>query len=149
MPSYLPKRCKTAMAQLYIRTKVSSEKSVIYMHKHQNMKGENETLQFPRCNVAFTTFLHQTPCGFAWCLFPPGERVSLPCRLIRHKGSPRGPADQSAPGQDRTYQKRTSTKHYRYWFSRDAPRCPCAITPDSVIGSGHGQEPRTLTEVQR
>lgn len=110
MPSYLPKRCKTAMAQLYIRMKVSSEKSVIYMHKHQNMRGENETLQFPRCTVAFTTFLHQTPCGFAWCLFPPGERESLPRRLIRHKDSPRGPADQSAPGQDRTYQKRTSTK---------------------------------------
>lgn len=60
------------------------------MHKHQNVKGKNETLQVPRCTVAFTTFLHQTPCGFAWCLFPPGERESLPCRLIRHKDSPRG-----------------------------------------------------------
>ena len=60
------------------------------MHKHQNMKGKNETLQVPRCTVAFTTFLHQTPCGFARCLFPPGERDSLPCRLIRHKDSLRG-----------------------------------------------------------
>lgn len=60
-----------------------------------------------------------------------------------------GPTDQSTPGKNRTYQKTTSTKHYRYWFSRDVPRSPCAITPNSVIGSGHSQEPWTLTDTQR
>lgn len=116
------------------------------MHKHSNRREEMRRYNSTWRGGCF----HNLSALDAWWLRVRPLPTSWGCPLCtgwKWKALP-GPTDQPALGENRTYQKRTSTRHYRYWFSQDVPKCPCAITTNSVIGPGHSWVPWTWTEVQ-
>lgn len=107
------------------------------MHKHENMREERKRYNF---HIALLLF-SQPLCTRRLPVVPLPTSREWPCRLLRNRKLSPEPTDQPALGTDRTYQKRTSTKHYHYRFSQDSPKCPCAITTNSVIGPSHSRVP--------
>lgn len=90
------------------------------MHKHSNMREEmrryNSTWRcgcFHNLSALDAWWLCVRPLPTSWdCILCTGEkRRALP-----------GPTDQPALGGNRTYQKRTSTRHCHYWFFSRRPQ---------------------------
>lgn len=81
------------------------------------------------------------------CLFLPVERAS-PRRLVRNRRLSPHPGVKLPWTNTEPTRKERVRNTIVIGFHLDGPKCPCAMTSSSVMGSGHSWKPGTPPEAQ-